>query len=317
MKKVFITGVAGFIGSHLAEHLIKENYRVTGLDNFSTGSKEYLNSIIKNSNFEIVEGDIKDSTLVARIMKDSDFVIHLSDNSDIQFSANHPKDYFEQNIIGLYNVLSGMKINNVKMIIYPSSTTVFGPDCIIPTPENFGPLRPANLYGSSKAAAEAFLSGWVSTYNICAVNFRFTSVIGSRQDHGVVHDLVKKMLSNKSSLQVLGNGNQLRSYILIDDCVEAIILSLGKFIQGLNIVHMGNFNAISISRVAEIVCEEVGVSKNVIHYQGESLGWKGDSKSNELEVSTLKDIGWIPKYSSEAAVRESARRLINQFSMQS
>jgi UDP-glucose 4-epimerase len=317
MKKVLITGVGGFIGSHLAEHLIKENYRVTGLDNFSTGSKEFLNSIIKNSNFELSEGDIKDSMLINRIMKDTDVVIHLSDNSDIQYSVNHPKDYFEQNIIGLYNVLSAMKSNNVNMIIYPSSTTVFGPDCIIPTPENYGPLQPANLYGSSKAAAEAFLSGWVSTFNICAVNFRFTSVIGSRQDHGVVHDLVKKLIINKSSLQVLGNGKQQRSYILIDDCIEALVLSISKFNHGFNILHMGNSDAISISRVAEIVCEEFGVNKSIINYQGESLGWKGDSKSNELEVTSLKNIGWLPRYSSEAAVRESASRLINQFSSRS
>lgn len=317
MKNVFITGVAGFIGSHLAEQLVRENFKVKGLDNYSTGSKNYLNSIHENSNFDFVEGDIKDGTLVSKLMKDSDIVVHLADNSDIQYSANHPKDYFEQNIIGLYNVLSGMKIHNIKKIIYPSSTTVFGIGCPIPTPENFGPLRPANLYGSSKAAAEAFLSGWVATFNICAVNFRFTSIIGSRQDHGVVHDLVKKLLTNKSRLEVLGNGNQQRSYILIDDCVNAIILAINKYDQGFNIVHLGNSEAIQISRVAEIICEEIGVNKNVINFQGESLGWKGDSKSNEIEVSSLKNIGWVPQYSSEAAVRESARRLINQFSKQS
>jgi len=314
MRNVFITGVAGFIGSHLAEKLIQENFKVTGLDNFSTGSIKYIDSIKDNSNFMIIEGDIKNSDLVSDVMKNSDVVIHLSDNSDVQYSADHPKDYFEQNVIGLYNVLNGMKYHSIRKIIFPSSTTVFGPGCTIPTPESFGPLRPANLYGSSKAAAEAFLSGWVATYGICSVNFRFTSVIGSRQDHGVVHDLVKKLLNNKAKLEVLGNGTQERSYILIDDCVDAIVMSIDKFEQGFNVVHMGNEEAIKISRVAEIICEESGVTKDIIYFSGDALGWKGDSRSNELQVSTLRNIGWRPKFSSEAAVRESARRLIIQFS---
>jgi len=315
MKKVFITGVAGFIGSHLAELLVHKNYYVTGLDNFSTGSKHYLEKISGSFNFRFIEGDIKNNQLVSDVIKDSEVVFHLSDNSDIQFSADHPKDYFEQNIIGLYNVLSGMRLHNINKIVFPSSTTVFGPGCKIPTPEDYGPLRPANLYGSSKSAAEAFLCGWVATYNICAINFRFTSVIGSRQDHGVVHDFVKKLLSNRSILNVLGNGQQERSYILIDDCINALEMSINKFDHGFNIVHLGNYDVVKISRVAEIVCEVIGVDKNVINFQNSDLGWKGDSKSNELEISSAKKMGWSPKYRSEDAVREAARRLLLQFNL--
>lgn len=307
--KAFISGVAGFIGSHLAEKLLESGNSVVGIDDLSSGTLKNVAKIVNNPSFRFINGDVRNFELIKYSMKGCDIVYHLSDKSDIQYANEHTKDYFDQNIISLYNILEGMKINGIRKIVYPSSTTVFGENCTYPTDEGFGPLRPINLYGASKAAAESYLHSYTRQFDIEASVFRFASVIGARQDHGVVHDFVKKLLADNGKLSVLGNGTQKRSYILIDDCVEVLKNAYNFLIPKYQIIHLANNDVITISNVAQIVADIFKLPHEKILYQNNSIGWSGDSKSNELSMGYLREIGWAPTYNSSDSVRIAALRL--------
>jgi UDP-glucose 4-epimerase len=311
---VLVTGAAGFIGSHLCDLLVENGNEVVGVDNYSKGRIDNLDKCLNAKLFNFFEGDVADKDFLIEHSKNCDAVYHLADESDIQHALEHPESYFHGNISGLFSVLSAMKINGVKKLFFPSSTTVFGSNASPPIAENYGPLLPESLYGASKVSAEAFLKAWSHAYSFDVLIFRFAAIIGGRQDHGVVHDFIKRLTINPHRLDVLGNGSQLRSFVLVDDCVE--ILSnyfIDKERSGYEVVHLANPDTISIKCVAEIACAEMGLDSEIIRFEDQDLGWVGDSKTNQLDISTLISKGILPKRNSEQAVIESARRLKIQY----
>jgi UDP-glucose 4-epimerase len=313
--KVLVTGAAGFIGSHLCELLIKRGIKVTGVDNLSKGNIINLKNIINNSNFIFKICNTNDTKLIKDLSIGCSAVFHLSDESDIQNALDHPESYFLNNINGLYSVLMAMKLNNIKKLFFPSSTTVFGSSAEVPISEGYGPLLPENLYGASKVSAEAFLNAWSFAYDVDILIFRFAAIIGGRQDHGVVHDFVKRLKLNSSLLQVLGNGSQKRSFVLVDDCVDIVFEYFqNKMKPGFQIVHLANPDVITIKEVAELVCAKLNLQSNIIQYESSELGWIGDSKTNELDITQLKFNNLLPKRNSKDAVIEAAYRLNKQYS---
>ncbi len=220
--KLLVTGGAGFIGSHLVEHLIREGHTVLVFDNLSTGKLSNLDSVKSSPLFSFVEADIKDTAAVDAAVKGQDFVFHLCDNSDIRYAASHPEDYIHQNILGGVHVLEAMKRHGVKKIAFPSSTTVLGDASAVLTPEHYGPLQPMNLYGGAKLAMEALLSAYAYTFDFQVWIFRFVDIVGGRIDHGVIFDFIRKLRANPREMEVLGDGSQTRSFMIIDDCVDAI-----------------------------------------------------------------------------------------------
>lgn len=314
MEKILVTGAAGFIGSHLCEHLVREGFDVIGIDNLSKGSLSNLQKISSNHKFTFVEGDVTDLKFMRDATSGCSAVYHLADDSDIQYANDHPQSYFLGNIGGLYSVLSAMELNNIDKIFYPSSTTVFGAKIQAPIQEGAGPLRPESLYGASKAAAEAFLHAWSFNKKISVVIFRFAAIIGGRQDHGVVHDFVKRLCEDKRALQVLGSGEQLRSFVLVDDCVEIAVRYFRDFPgEQFSIVHLANPDLVAIKDVASLVRDELGLPDAKIQFERKLLGWSGDSKTNELDVETLRAAALLPKISSRDAVIEAAKRLKKQY----
>jgi len=308
--KSLVTGGAGFIGSHLCEHLIELGHEVVCLDNLEKGSKKNLSKIFDNSNFAFTEGDVEDCVLVESLSRGCDTIYHLADDSDIQFGFDHPESFLKGNLKGLYSILKACRINDIKNLIFPSSTTVFGPHAEPPINENYGPLMPESLYGAAKASSEAFLNAWTVGYDLKVVIFRFAAIVGGRQDHGVIHDLVNRMASpGMNHLQVLGNGEQERSFVLVDDCVR-IIADYKKFMrEPFNIVHLGNKDFVSISWVAETIVKLFGFTKDIIKYENKTLGWKGDSKTNYLKCDVLFESAVQNPRSSREAVRIAASRL--------
>lgn len=307
--KILVTGGAGFIGSHLVEFLVGQKHDVLVFDNLSSGKLANLDKVRQAANFRYINADIRNPAQVDEAVSGRDFVFHLCDNSDIRYAADHPADYINQNILGGFHVLEAMKKYGVKKIAFPSSTTVLGDATQVPTPETYGPLQPMNLYGGAKMAMEGLLSAYAHTFDLKAWVFRFVDIIGGRIDHGVIHDFIKKLRRNPRELEILGDGSQRRSFLLIDDCIRAIWRSIEAFEQPVNLVHIGNREQIDITSVGHLVAEVLGLSSVTLRYTGGKKGWKGDSFSNFIQSNRLETLGWRPELDSTAAVREATRRL--------
>ena len=308
--KVLFPGGAGFIGSHAVEELLQRGHEVIVVDNLSTGKERNLEKSRDFSRFKFVLGDVLDFELLDSLLRDVEVVFHFSDNSDIQYATEKPQVYINQNIVGLFRLLELMRKHRVNKILFPSSTTVIGDAKVLPTPEFYGPLFPMNLYGAGKMACEALLSAYAHSFGIQAWVFRFVGIVGARMDHGVILDFIKKLKNNPESLQILGNGRQQRNFLIVEDCVDAILKSFEKFENPMNLIHIGNSDDISILRVAEIVRDVVGFSTAQLRTQLQDRGWTGDALSNAIACNSLESIGWKPSlFGSEQTVREAAKRL--------
>ncbi|NBW98102.1 NAD-dependent epimerase/dehydratase family protein, partial [bacterium] len=249
--------------------------------------------------------------LLDSLLPGHEIVFHFCDNSDIQFAASHPDTYMDQNVMGMFNLLQLMRKHGIKKIAFPSSTTVFGDATVVPTPESYGPLRPMNLYGSAKVACEALASGFAYTYDLQAWIFRFVGIVGPRMDHGVIFDFVKKLHSNPERLDVLGDGTQMRNFLIVEDCVDAIWKSIQETHEKVNFVHIGNTDDVSIRRVAEIVREVMGLSNTQLAFADSKRGWKGDALTNMISCDTLNRLGWSPKIKgAERTVYHAATRIV-------
>ena len=227
-KTLLVTGCAGFIGSHLVDFLLNKNYKVIGLDNLSTGNKFFLKNAIKNKNFKFIKVDLLKQN-IDKYFKDIDTVYHLAANADVRFGLNHRKKDINQNILVTYKVLEAMKKNKIKKIMFSSTGSVYGETKEIPTKENSQFPIQTSLYGASKISAESIISAYCEGYNFKCFIYRFVSILGERYTHGHVFDFVKKLKKNPNKLEVLGDGNQKKSYLNVNDCIKAIYISMKFF----------------------------------------------------------------------------------------
>lgn len=308
-KKVLVFGGAGFIGSHLTERLIEAGATVTVFDNLQTGRTANLAAVWQHPGFRFVEAEVRDRKKVEEMVPGHEIIFHFCDDSDIRSAAAHPDTYVEQNILGLFYVLEAMRRNGIRVILFPSSTTVFGELANPPASESHGPMMPLNLYGGAKLAAEGLISAWAHTYDYRAVVFRFVGIIGGRMDHGVVHDFVRKLQQDPTQLEILGDGTQQRSFVLVDDCVEAMLFALSRSAKNCQLVHIGNVDQISVNETANAIVQVMNLKNVRRQYTGGKVGWKGDVTSNFIATETLSAWGWKPRHSSREAVLEAAKRL--------
>ena len=249
MNTVLVTGGAGFIGSHLIDRLISDGYFVFCIDNFSSGKKEYV-SHHKKTDFELIEGDVLDKKTLRSSMNHCETVFHLSANPDVRLGEKDTKVHFQQNIQATYSVLEAMKKCGIKNIVFTSTSTVYGDAKELPTPEDYGPLVPISLYGASKLACEALISSYCHTFGMQSVIYRFANVVGSRSTHGVTYDFVQKLKKNPHELEILGDGNQMKSYLYITDCIEAMMFGLSKSRKNVEIFNIGSKYWIDVREIS-------------------------------------------------------------------
>lgn len=321
-----MTGGAGFIGSHLVDSLLAQpNYTVTVLDDFSQGSSKNFRSVSDNdSRLSIFKTDlatVDPATLEALIPDECNEVYHLAANPDVKSSSEDPVKHFSQNIVATFNLLEAVrrKCSRLSSFVYTSTSTVYGEAKEIPTPESYGPTLPISVYGASKLACEAMISSYANLCNFKALILRLANVVGPRSNHGVIHDFIGKLERDHTTLEILGDGTQSKSYLHVSDCISAIGVALENLnkekMTNVSVLNVGSLDRIGVKKVAEMVCSEMGF-KNVKlvfkHATHDGRGWPGDVKTFQLDVSKLKSLGWTAKMNSEQAVLNAIRSLMSQ-----
>ncbi|AIY90693.1 NAD-dependent epimerase/dehydratase family protein [Geoglobus acetivorans] len=302
---ILVTGGAGFIGSHVVDRLISEGHDVRVIDNLSSGDESFL-----NRDAEFIKGDLRNYHVAEMALKDVEEVWHIAANPDVRVSSQRPEEIYENNILATYNLLEAMRKRGVDRIIFTSTSTVYGEAEKIPTPEDY-PTVPISVYGASKLAGEAMIASYCHTFDMKSWVFRFANVIGRRSRHGVIYDFIMKLKRNPKELEILGNGEQNKSYIYIDDCISAMFHAVRNADETVNIFNIGSEDQIKVRRIAEIVCEEMGLNP-VFRFTGGERGWKGDVPVMLLAIERLKSLGWTPEYGSEEAVRKTVQDLLNE-----
>ena len=313
----FVTGAAGFIGSNLVDRLLSLGHHVVGYDNFSTGQERFLEAALRHPCFQLVRGDLLDFDSLAQAIHGCGMVFHLAANADVRFGTEHPRTDLEQNTIATFNLLESMRESGTRIIVFASTSTIYGEASTQPTPENYGPLLPISTYGASKLACEAMIASYAYTYGLRGLILRLGNVVGSRSNHGVVPDFLKKLKQKPDSLEVLGDGTQSKSYIHISDCISAIEIVVRNFTKSdtrVDAYNVSSADRVSVRRIAEIVLEEAGANGQIKTTGGVDggRGWMGDVKVMQLSNQKLQALGWKDQYNSEMAIKQAARELITQ-----
>jgi UDP-glucose 4-epimerase len=316
--KVLVTGGAGFIGSHLVDSLMDRGYSVRVLDDLSNGSLKNLGRWLADPRFEFVQGDLKSLDVAKRGVEDVETVFHLAANPDIRLGESDPSVHFNENLLVTFNLLEAMrKSEKAKLMVFASTSTVYGEPDEFPTPEDYGPLLPISIYGASKLGCESLLASYCHTFGLRGVILRFANIVGSRSNHGVIIDFVRKLRQNPEELEILGDGTQKKSYLHVKDLVNAFFVVLNGFHERNGIIeayNVGSSDQVDVRRIAEIVCEEMRIAKPRFRFNDAvegGRGWKGDVKMMQLFIKKLLDLGWKPVYLSEDAIRTSCRELLD------
>ncbi len=307
--KAFITGGAGFIGSNMADLLLKKGYEVTVYDNFSTGQKIFVQHNLDNTKYKLVQADVLDLATLTKEMQNHDVVFHFQANADVRGGIKNTRIDIQQNIIATHNVLEAIRVNNIKNIIFSSSATVYGEPDIFPTPENIAPLQ-TSIYGASKFSGEALIQAYCEYFDIKSWIFRFVSFIGKRYTHGVIFDFMKKLLQNPYKLQILGDGQQQKSYLHVEDGVNAIYTAFSKAKNKINIFNLGNLEYINVVDLANILTTRMDLQNVEYQFTGGKRGWIGDSPFVHLDVQKIQKLGWKPKYSIPEAINDTVDYLM-------
>lgn len=308
--KCFVTGGAGFIGSHLVGKLLAEGNSVTAYDNLSLGKREWIEHLISNLRFTFIQADLLDLSTLKKTMAGHSIVMHLGANTDIRKGNSDPRVDLENCTIGTFNVLEAMRTNGISKLIFTSSSTAFGEAPVRPTPETIGPLFPISLYGAGKVAGESLISTYCHLFNMEAWMFRFSNVVGARMGHGVVYDFIQKLKQNHKELEIMGDGNQEKNYFLVEDCLNGIFVAVLNTDKQCDVFNLGGESVIKVTEIARIVVEEMGLKDVRFRYTGGERGWPGDVPVVHLDTSKMIQLGWTPKHTAEEAIRITARRLL-------
>ena len=302
-RRVVVTGAAGLVGSHLAAELAADN-DVLAVDNLSKGSRAAVPDGV-----EFAERDMRDEADVAAVItEDVDVVFHFAAYTDTNYGD--PRELFEENTEMTYNVLERMHEVGVDKLAFTSSSTVYG-EAPMPTPEDYAPLEPISVYGASKLADEGLVSTYAHSHGIQSWVYRFANIVGPRQRGNVVPDFIEKLLDDPEELTILGDGRQEKSYLHVEECVDAMTHVVEHADDDLNVYNLGTRTTTAVNTIADIVADELGVEPDY-EYTGGDRGWTGDVPKMRLSIEKLSALGWEPSLSSDESVRRATRGLVEE-----
>lgn len=303
--KALVTGAAGFIGSNLVDRLLEAGHEVTGFDNFSTGFHQFLENARACPRFRLVEGDLLEFDALAGAMAGAEFVFHMAANADVRFGPDHPRKDLEQNTIATSNVLEAMRAAGARRIAFASTGSVYGEPEVFPTPETAPFPVQTSLYAASKLAAEGLISAYSAAYGFQGWIFRFVSILGERYTHGHVCDFYRQLLEHPDHLDVLGNGRQRKSYLYVQDCIDAILLAAERAAEPVNIFNLGTDEYCKVNDSIAWISGHLGVTPK-LSYAGGERGWVGDSPFIFLDCASMRSLGWRP----EVTIRDGIIRTL-------
>jgi UDP-glucose 4-epimerase len=304
-----VTGGAGFIGSHLVDSLVERGDKIVVIDSLITGKEDSIAGHIASKKVTLVKKDLLrdgwQDTLAGATR-----VYHLAADPDVRQSAMSPEPTFQNNIVATYRLLEAMRAGQVPEIVFTSTSTVYGNARVIPTPEEYTPLEPVSVYGASKLACEALISAYCHSFGMRSWQFRFANIIGARSGHGVITDFIRKLRQNPTELEILGNGRQIKSYLDVQECVQAMHFAISHSGDPVNIFNIGSEDWIDVKSIADIVSGEMGLENVRYHYTGGELGWIGDVPKMQLAIERLRALGWKPQKGSRESVRAAAKAAV-------
>jgi UDP-glucose 4-epimerase len=311
MRKAFITGAAGFIGSNLCDHLLRESWAVVGWDNFSTGQAAFIEAANQNPRFRLVSGDNLDLKHLTESMAGCDTVFHLAANADVRFGLDHPRKDLEQNTVATFNVLEAMRNNGIKKIAFSSTGSVYGEAVVIPTPEDAPFPVQTSLYAASKVAGESMIQAYCEGYGFEGYIFRFVSILGERYTHGHVFDFYRQLLTDPTRLRVLGDGNQRKSYLYVADCLSAILHvtkeeTARSAKHRCEIYNLGAEEYCTVKDSISWICARLKVTPE-LEFTGGDRGWIGDNPFIFLDTFKIRKTGW----QSQLTIRQAVERTVD------
>ena len=307
MRKILVTGGAGFIGSHIVDRLIKRGDKIIILDNLSSPAGDYYKHLTEKKSVNFIKGDIRDIKTVLNTSQDVDEIFHLAADPRVDVSAENPVENFMINTLGTLNILEAARRRNIRKIIFASSGgTLYGDTDILPTPET-APLQPVSCYGASKASGEMYCSAYAHTYGLNIISCRYANIFGPRSTHGVIYDFYNKLVKNPRELTILGDGSQRKSYLYIDDCVDATLFLEEQDIKGFDFFNIGSEEWITVKEIADIITSILELKNVKYFFTGGKRGWIGDIPRMILDIKKIKKLGWQPKIT----ISDGIQRFIN------
>jgi len=316
--RTLIVGGAGFIGSHFTDRLLADDAAgveaVTVYDNFSSGREDFIAHHRDDARLTVVEADAKDGDALTAAMKGHDAVIHLAANPDIARAATEPAIDFDEGTVLSHNVVEAMRKSGCGRILYASGSGVYGDLGEREVAEDHGPMRPISTYGASKLASEALISSYCHMFGLTARVFRFGNVVGPRQTHGVGLDFIAKLKENPARLDILGDGNQSKPYIHIDDVVAAVLHGNERCPDAFGVFNAASADAITVREIADLAAQCLGLDAGAVDYvfSGGMRGWPGDVPVVRLNCDRLRGLGWTCRNTSGEAMRRALKALAKE-----
>jgi UDP-glucose 4-epimerase len=309
-QKVFLTGGAGFIGSHLTDRLMADGNAVTVFDNLVSGKKENIARHLGKPGFQFIQADLLDYAALEKAMKGHGIIWHLAANTDIPGGVKDTTLDLNNCTVATRNVLEAMRQNKINKILFASSSTVYGDVPPVSLDETMGPLLPISLYGAGKLACEGLISAFSHLYGVQGWIFRFGNVMGGHMSHGVVYDFIHKLRVNPKELEILGDGNQEKNYFLVEDCIGGMLWAFSHSDKGCDVFNLGCDTNVKVTEIAKIVSAEMGLKDVKFKYAGGARGWPGDAPFVHYNVDKMKKMGWVSSHTSAEVIHIAARRLI-------
>jgi UDP-glucose 4-epimerase len=309
MKSVFISGGAGFIGSHLTRRLLGDGSveQIVIYDNFSSGTRGRLAEISNDRRLRVVEGDLKELPKLTAAMAGSDTVFHLAANPDIAKAVTQPDIDFWEGTYLTQNVLEAIRVNRVRRLLYMSGSGVYGENARVAFAEGYGPCLPISTYGASKLACEALICAYCAMFGLTARAFRFANVVGPRQTHGVGYDFVRRLKADPTRLRILGDGSQSKSYIHVEDILAAVFLADQCVADSYDLFNVATDDYITVREIADLAVQVSRLNRGSVRYEftGGDRGWKGDVPIVRFDCAKIKSLGWRCGRTSAEAMRDA------------